>query len=480
MIAESLQKVRGRRPRVLVVGDVMLDQYVHGACERISPEAPVAVVAVAEDTAAPGGAGNVMGNLVALGAEVSAASVVGADSSGEQVRRLLAEQGVDVSGILVDSARRTSHKTRVLAAHQQMLRLDRESLAPITAQMATALLERMDVAGPFDAVLLSDYDKGVLTPAFTRQMIDWAQRRRLPVLVDPKGRDFSKYRGATLVTPNRREAARATGIELDSGSALRSAACHLRLNLDLDFVIITLSEDGMLVFDGQQSQVIAAAAREVFDVTGAGDTVLATLGFGIACGLPVPEAAHLANAAAAIVVGKLGSATADWDEIARHHRPSPEEDGGRIIQSLDRIEPIVERLRNAGQRIAFTNGCFDLLHRGHVAYLEASKALADVLIVGINSDDSVRRLKGPQRPVMSEADRAYLLASLRHVDYVVVFDQDTPLELIRRVQPDVLTKGLDYAGREVVGSRWAGEVRLIPLVDGRSTTATIDRIREAA
>jgi D-beta-D-heptose 7-phosphate kinase/D-beta-D-heptose 1-phosphate adenosyltransferase len=321
-------------------------------------------------------------------------------------------------------------------------------------------------------VLLSDYAKGVLSPALCQQIIGWARERSIPVLVDPKGADGSKYRRATLVTPNRKEASELTRVAIQDDEGLRAAGEQLRRELALDYAIITLSEEGLAVFDGRMSR-IRAAAREVFDVSGAGDTVLATLGFGLATGLNIHEAAELANRAAGIVVGKFGSATVTLDEIAAVG-------GASSIQSAAEIEQTAQQLRSQGRKIVFTNGCFDILHRGHIEYLRASKACGDVLIVGLNSDASVRRLKGPSRPVVSEADRAAILADLAAVDYVVIFGEETPYDLIRRIRPDVLTKGADYAGRQVVGSDLVSDVRLIPLVAGRSTTGTIDRIQKAA
>jgi D-beta-D-heptose 7-phosphate kinase/D-beta-D-heptose 1-phosphate adenosyltransferase len=359
----------------------------------------------------------------------------------------------------------------VVAARHQLVRIDRETTHAISAPTEQSLIEFIESSEPPAVVLLSDYAKGVLTPTLCQAVIRSCRARAIPVLVDPKGSDGSKYRGATLVTPNRKEAAELTGITIDGDDSLQAAGEKLRRELDLDFAVITLSEAGLAVFDGQMTQ-IRTAAREVFDVSGAGDTVLATLAVGLAGGLTIHAAADLANRAAGIVVGKFGSATVTLDEI--------DAAGGASIQSAAEIEATARRLRSQGRKIVFTNGCFDILHRGHIEYLRASKACGDVLIVGINSDASVRRLKGATRPVVPEDDRAAILGDLAAVDYVVIFSEDTPYELIRRIRPDVLTKGADYAGRTVIGSDLAGEVRLIPFVAGRSTTGTIDRIQKAA
>ncbi len=468
-------------PRVLVVGDLMLDHYLWGTSERISPEAPVPVVDVRREIVSLGGAGNVMNNLLAMGAEVMAASVVGDDESGQEVLAMLAAQGIDTAGIFREPGRQTSRKSRVIVTHQQVVRFDRETRASLRAESEAALLTWIQSQPAPAAILLSDYNKGVLTPAVTAALIRYGREQGIPVLVDPKGSDYSKYRGATLVTPNKKEAAQLTGVRIDSEAALLAAGQKLRRELQLRYAIITLSEEGMAIFDEHAPMTrIRAVARDVYDVTGAGDTVLATLGFALAAGATIHQAAQLANSAAAVVVGKLGSATATLAEIRQYEASLRQARASEVVQTADALAPVCERLRRQGKRIVFTNGCFDLLHRGHVEYLQASRDCGDVLIVGLNSDASVRRLKGPARPVLAEDDRAAILAALRAVDYVVIFHEDTPYELIRRLRPDVLTKGADYAGQEVVGSDLVDEVRLISFVAGRSTSSTIQRIKKAA
>ena len=471
-----MNRLRESPPQILVVGDVMLDHYVIGGCQRISPEAPVPVVKVEREAHSLGGAGNVVSNLRALGARVSLASAIGNDDAGRHVIDLLRQQQVPTDGLQLQAERRTSQKTRVVAARHQLVRIDRETTQPLCAESQRALIAAVFAGERPDAVLLSDYAKGVLTPELCQEVIGWARERRIPVLVDPKGADGSKYRGATLVTPNRKEASELTGIDTATDESLAAAGERLRQDLALEYAVITLSEAGLAVFDGRMTK-IQAAAREVFDVSGAGDTVLATLGVGIACGLPIHEAAELANRAAGIVVGKFGSATVTLDEIEAAGDASSRE---AAIQSAGEIERTARRLQGQGRKLVFTNGCFDILHRGHIEYLRASKACGDVLIVGLNSDASVCRLKGPARPVVPQEDRAAILADLAAVDYVVIFEEDTPYELIRRIRPNVLTKGADYAGRHVVGSDLVADVRLIPFVAGRSTSSTIDRIQRAA
>ncbi len=471
-----MRRYQNLAPRVMVVGDLMIDHYLWGKTERISPEAPVPVIDVQEESEVLGGAGNVINNLVALGARVYVASVIGDDENGRRLIGMLESLGVDTGAIVTDSMRKTTRKSRVIASHQQVVRFDSETRQEIgkgAEEKITAALERQlpDV----DILLLSDYGKGVLGDTFTQRIIATARKRGIKVLVDPKGRDYSKYRGATLVTPNKKEASEATGIEISDETALKEAGFRLKEELDLDMAMITLSEEGMAIFD-ESMRKIPTVAKEVYDVTGAGDTVLSTLGYVLACGGQIDEAARIANAAAAVVVGKLGSATATWDEIIAYETTLHESTTEHRIKERKALEESVQRLKNEGKRIVFTNGCFDILHLGHVKYLEVAKSFGDVLIVGVNSDASVRRLKGENRPVNPEFDRAYLLAALDAVDFVTIFDEDTPYELIRLVEPDVLVKGGDYAGKEVVGSDIAKEVRLVDFVDGKSTTKIIEKI----
>ncbi len=467
------------RPKLLVIGDLMIDHYLWGKTERISPEAPVPVIDVKNESEVLGGAGNVVNNLVALGAEVEVASVIGADENGERLRRMLDELGVGQEALIVEEGRSTTRKSRVIASHQQVIRFDSETRTPIDPQSEEKLLERVKVLleRGIDTVLISDYGKGVLTDSLTQGIIHLARERGIRVMVDPKGTDYSKYRGATAITPNKKEAGEATGIVITDEASLREAGFRLKEELELERAIVTLSEEGMAIF-GDSMQVIPTVAREVYDVTGAGDTVIATLGFVRACGGEIDEAARIANAAAAVVVGKLGSATASWEEIIAFEDALHESTTEFRIQDRETLAKTVERLRSEGKRIVFTNGCFDLLHLGHVKYLEKAKSFGDVLIVGLNSDDSVRRLKGETRPVNPEYDRAYLLAALEAVDYVSIFDEDTPLELIRIVRPDILVKGGDYRGKEVVGREIAGELRLVDFVEGRSSSGIIRKIND--
>ena len=473
-----MHSLRHNSPHILVVGDLMIDHYLQGASDRVSPEAPVPIVAIHDEGLSLGGCGNVVRNLRALGARVECASVVGTDSCGDDIVRLLGECDVDMQNIERVDSRQSSRKTRIVVANHQVGRFDRETEEPISQQCEALLTEKLvGQVSKFDALALSDYNKGVLQPSLTKALIRAARNHDVPVLVDPKGTDYKKYHGATLLTPNRKEAVKLTGIEILNDSSLQLAGQQLKEQLALSYVVITLSQDGLAVFSDRMTR-INAVSKEVFDVSGAGDTVLATLSFCLASGMPVVEAAQLANRAAAVVVAKFGSATTTWDEILGASTEEHSRDQG--IRSADEMAVIARRLRAQGRRIVFTNGCFDVLHRGHVEYLTDSRKCGDVLVVGINSDASVKRLKGPDRPVIREEDRASILAALRVVDYVVVFGGDTPCELISRIQPDVLTKGANYQRHEVVGADLVDDVRLISFHEGRSTTNTIDYIRRAA
>ncbi|ACZ12828.1 D-glycero-beta-D-manno-heptose-7-phosphate kinase [Sulfurospirillum deleyianum] len=470
-----MDRLRAYKPSLLVIGDVMLDHYLWGKCERISPEAPVQVVDVQKESVLLGGAGNVVNNLLSLGANVSVLSVVGDDENGNELLAMLEALGADAKGIVRQEGRKTSKKSRVIASHQQVVRFDSESKDEINEASSLALLRACEAYLPqVDAILLSDYGKGVLTPSFTCNIISLAKKHDKPLLVDPKGDDYSKYRGATLITPNKKEASIASKIAIKDEESLKKAGNFLKESLDLAYAIITLSEDGMAIF-GNTFHKMPTVAREVYDVTGAGDTVLASLAYALTCGLSMQEAASFANAAAAVVVGKIGSATVTLDEVDAY------EHALRSATSESKIKTKEQMLRllkaKKGQKIVFTNGCFDILHVGHVKYLEVAKSFGDMLIVGLNSDASIKRLKGPSRPINALEDRAYILAGLESVSYVVPFEEDTPLELIEAIMPDVLVKGADYEGKEVVGSHIAKEVRLVHFVEGKSTTNIIKKVQ---
>jgi D-beta-D-heptose 7-phosphate kinase/D-beta-D-heptose 1-phosphate adenosyltransferase len=465
-------ELKDKNPRVMVIGDLMIDHYLWGECERISPEAPVQIVEVQKETMVLGGAGNVINNLKTMGARLRVVSVVGDDENAIHMRSLLDKYE---DRLFVQAGRKTSKKSRLIAQKHQVVRFDNESKDDITKELENKILEYYKTAIiDVDIVLLSDYGKGVLTQRLTKEVIKIANANDKKVLVDPKGEDYAKYKGAYLITPNRKEASLATG--LDAKKQLQEVAVKLKEDLELEYAVITLSEDGIAYYK-DHLEIIPTVAREVYDVTGAGDTVLAAFGFALACGFDMGYAAKFANQAAAVAVGKLGSATVSIDEVIEYESSLNKSSGDEHIKSLGEIKQLCKNLKKRGKKIVFTNGCFDILHVGHVKYLEKAKENGDILIVGLNSDASVKRLKGEDRPVNGEYDRAYLLASLEVVDYVVIFEEDTPYELIKAVVPDLLVKGGDYKDKEVVGSDIAAEVMLVDFIDGKSTTAVIERIK---
>ena len=465
-----------KRPRILVIGDLMLDHYLWGSCERISPEAPVQVVNVNKETVVLGGAGNVVNNLTALGSEVSVISVIGDDEAGEELLKYLKEADVKCDSFVYEQKRKTSKKSRIIAGNQQIVRYDNESKHDISKQSEDALILALEkLISTVEILILSDYGKGVLTESVTPKLIEIARQAKVSVLVDPKGSDYSKYKHATMITPNKKEASESTGLDLENLEKVEEAGFMLKEKLSLDTALITLSEDGIAIFDSNM-RIHPTVAQEVFDVTGAGDTVIASLAFALATGNDIDAAVIFANAAAAVVVGKLGSATATIEEINAYNNSLGQHSSHAYIKTFDEIDSVVQSFRD--KKIVFTNGCFDILHAGHVTYLEKAKSFGDLLIVGVNADSSVRKLKGDSRPINNEQDRAYLLSALHAVDYVVIFDQETPLELIKIIKPDVLVKGGDYEGKEVVGSDIAKEVKLVDFVNGKSTTKTIEKIQK--
>ncbi len=455
--------------RVLVVGDLMIDHYIWGSCDRISPEAPVQVVNIKNETKRLGGCGNVVSNLIALGAEVGVISVVGDDELGGEILKLLKDRGAKAELVIAQKGRKSSQKSRVMVTHQQVIRLDTESTSDIDC--ADEIVGKFQgILDGYDIVLLSDYGKGVLSDYLTKQIISITKNSAKMVLVDPKGKDYSKYKGATLLTPNKKEASEALGFVIDSDEKLELALKTMKMNYELEYSLITLSEDGIGLL-AQKMVKFPALAKEVFDVTGAGDSVLATLGYCLASKMSIEDAIDNANLAAAVVVGKVGSADASWGEI--ESLKSKKIGFERKLVKLDELL----KVDRSGKSLVFTNGCFDILHFGHISYLQKAKMLGDILVVGLNSDSSVRGLKGDSRPVNTQFDRAAMLCAMEFVDFVVIFDDDTPYEMIKAIVPDVLVKGADYEGKVVVGSEFAKRVELIEFVEGKSTTNIIEKIR---
>jgi D-beta-D-heptose 7-phosphate kinase/D-beta-D-heptose 1-phosphate adenosyltransferase len=478
-LAALVDTLRGAR--VLCLGDVMLDRFVYGEVTRVSPEAPIPVCRITDETSMLGGAGNVVRNLVALGARADTVFVVGDDDPGREVSRLVDGLAGVKSVVLNEPGRPTTVKTRYFASGQQLLRADHESDAAIASTTEEALVraasKMLAVAG---VLVLSDYGKGALTPGVVARLIARARELDVPVIVDPKGTDYSRYRGATIVTPNRRELAEATGRKLGGDDDIVSAANSLIEACEIGAVLVTRSAEGMTLVAPRAAHHLKAEAREVFDVSGAGDTVVAWLAAACAAGIAPVDSARLANIAAGIVVSKSGTAVVHPDEVMDALRASELLSGERKAVSLAVALDRIAAWRRRGERIAFTNGCFDLIHPGHVSLLSQARATADRLVVGLNSDASTKRLKGPKRPIQSETARAAVLGSFAAVDLVVIFDEDTPTKLIEALRPDVLVKGADYRVDQVVGAEfvqsYGGRVVLAELAEGHSTTATIRRM----
>jgi len=463
---------------VWVVGDVMLDEYVTGAVERISPEAPVPVVRARASEHRLGGAANVARQIAALGARVSLAGVVGEDVAGETLRRLCSAERIDTQSLVTVTGRQTTRKLRVLGHSQQLLRVDWEDIDACNAPVTSRLLERLAARTPPDAIILSDYAKGVLTPELIASLV--RDRASVPIVVDPKHRDFGRYRGTSTVTPNLRELEAAAGQTLDVAdtAAMAAAARKLLAEAGITSMVVTLGDQGMLAIPAAEAEsVIPAIQREVYDVTGAGDTAIAVLTLALAARATLVQAARLANAAAGVSVGQVGAVAVSAASIRDALAARPE---GKLLLRQELVARAAA-WRTAGKRIVLANGCFDLLHAGHLALLGHAAKLGDVLVLAINSDASVRRLKGPERPLVPQAERAALLAALTFVDAVTIFEEDTPLAVLQAVRPDVLVKGGDYRPSEVVGRELVeaagGRVEIVPLTPDKSTSSLVARIR---
>ncbi|HVB81752.1 MAG TPA: bifunctional heptose 7-phosphate kinase/heptose 1-phosphate adenyltransferase [Candidatus Binataceae bacterium] len=478
--------------RVLVAGEVILDRYVMGDVSRVSPEAPIPILQVSRIEERPGNAGFVMANLRALGAQVSALSVVGADRNGALLREMFGDLGIDTRSVLVDPDRPTIVKERMLGsvqsanrATQQLLRVDQEAPHALGPAKEHALMRHLErELGRVDGVLISDINKGLLTPRLLRRLIDGARRRKIPVIVDPRlSEDFSIYRGATALTPNRYETEFATGARLVDRDAWMRAADELVGRLKLDACLVTLDRDGMYLSERRGPHTyIPTTPRAVYDVTGAGDVVLAVFGLFAIAGLGFASAARLANLAAGIEVSRLGTEIISREDLARALNPGPESAQRKIV-SVQELRPALARQRGAGRRVVFTNGCFDLLHAGHIEMLSFARAQGDMLVVGVNSDRSVRLIKGSERPIYPAAERALILAALEVVDHVVVFDETRAARIVRAVRPDVLVKGEDWRDKTVDGQlfveSYGGRVALAPLLPGYGTTLTLERLHAA-
>ncbi len=484
------------RPHVVVVGDFMLDRYTYGNAERLSPDAPVPVLHVQRTDSRPGGAANVALCLHALNCRVTCLGMTGDDEAGRVMRRYLQHEGCDASGLIVDPLRPTTVKQSLvgLAQHrhpQKMFRLDYEDSGFVDDAVAQQLLDRADgLLSDADVLCLEDYNKGLLSPAVCAKLIELANQRGVPVLVDPAATaDYSKYRGATCITPNRTEAELVTGGRADDEAAIGEMARHLAESLACEAVVLTLDRHGAVLMQrGAEPRCVPTVARHVYDVTGAGDMVLAALAAARGNGADWLTAVRMANLAAGLEVERFGIVPITLDEVLIAALRA--ELGGSKVRTPEQLRPEVEAWRRQGRSIAFTNGCFDVLHTGHVHLLRGAKATGDLLVLAVNNDASIRRLKGPERPILPEHDRVEMLAELQSVDYVVLFggdadyqggELDTPQPLLRALKPDVLVKGGQYAHEQVVGheivDEYGGRIVTIPHVEGRSTTQIVQRIR---
>jgi len=469
------------RLKVLVIGDLMLDRYIWGDVDRISPEAPVPVIRHARRTECAGGAANVTMNLAGLGVESYLSGYWGADTEQAQLKQILTDAKVNTQAV-VSTARPTISKTRIVGRTQQLLRLDIESSdKPAETEESDLLRLSLDILPKMDAVVLSDYAKGVLTAEFCEQIIRAARKAGIPVLVDPKARDLSKYSGATTVCPNLNELSLATGVPVEETEALLAAAQKQLLEHDFGSLTVTMSENGIQLLQRGSSRHFAARAQEVFDVSGAGDTVIATLAACLAGKLDLETSVDLANLAAGVVVGKVGTVPIAAHDLISLLTQSTSVAAQEKILDRERLKLRVAEWRDAGETIVFTNGCFDLLHVGHITLLEDCRRFGSKLVLGMNTDASVRCLKGPSRPIVGEKERARIMAALAATDAVVLFDEETPLELIREIKPDVLVKGGDYTESTIVGApevrARGGEVIVVPLTPRHSTTGLLERAR---
>jgi D-beta-D-heptose 7-phosphate kinase/D-beta-D-heptose 1-phosphate adenosyltransferase len=470
------------RGRIMVVGDLMLDEYVWGTVERISPEAPVPVLSVTNEEFTLGGAGNVAKNIAVLGGRVAVAGVVGKGAHGRRLREELSAIGADVEAVFDEPGRPTTRKTRVIAEHQQMMRIDREISIDISNSSAAKLIRQVKSCLPStDVLLISDYGKGVVTRRVVSELAAAAAAAGKIAIADPKSIDYSKYAGLTLITPNKKEAALASGIEIRDESGLFAAGRRLLETVAIEKLLVTCGKDGMVFFErGAEPLKVGTRARQVYDVSGAGDTVAAVLSLGLAAGFGYPDAIRLANTAAGVVVGKVGTAAVTRAELMEALQPGVEP-SARKQKTLSEMAQLAGELRRAGKRIVLTNGCFDLLHAGHIRLFAASRAFGDALVVALDDDESVRQLKGAGRPVIGATERVRILSALDSVDYVMVFATRELDRVIEAVRPDVLTKGSNYENDTVIGrelvERLGGRVALVPVTESVSSTRIIDTIK---
>lgn len=494
----KLPWLKPKKPiQVAVIGDFIVDEYLEGDVHRISPEAPVPVHNVKSSRIVPGGAANVALNVQKLGGQVSAFGVVGADASGDYLHLALADEGVTTSGLMRAQDITTIRKTRVSSGKQQLLRIDWEKIEPIAKPQQDELVAALKDAA-IDVILVSDYGKGGLPDSYLRRVIEFALKEGIPVAIDPKGNDYDRYAGATLITPNRKEALWALSLDNASEIGREPLAQQLHSRYAINHVLLTLGAEGMLLLEstkdrGEGTQhYLPAEKREVYDVSGAGDTVIAVMALVLGSGSPLAEGMYFANVAAGLECEKWGTYPISQAELLaelgkgqgldKNGRGEPRGSTGKIFD-VEGFLTERQRLKDEGKTLVFTNGCFDLLHSGHVDYLEQARSLGDALIVAVNTDASISRLKGPTRPLQELVHRQRVLAGLAAIDYLVAFDQDTPLEVIEAIMPDILVKGADYTVEQIVGSKEViaagGEVHTITLTEGQSTSSIVAKIEQA-
>ncbi|NDF11433.1 MAG: D-glycero-beta-D-manno-heptose-7-phosphate kinase [Proteobacteria bacterium] len=468
--------------KVLCIGDLILDHFIYGQVSRISPEAPVPILQIARETSMLGGAGNVVRNILSLGGSAAFISVIGHDAAGKNLTALVGEEKNIEAYLQPEKGRLSTIKTRYIAGNQQLLRADKEVTEAISADTEKKITSLIRTLVPdTSVVVLSDYAKGVLTDTIIKESITAARKAKIKTIIDPKRRDLSIYSGASILTPNVNELALATGLPVETDEDVVKAAKAVIKRFDFEAVLVTRNQKGMTLVTATGKHFhYPAAAQEVYDVSGAGDTVIATLAICLSSGLSLDESVFLSNIAAGIVVGRVGTAAVYRTELKTALLTHNLVAGTRKILPQKSALAYLARLRDSGKKIGFTNGCFDLIHPGHVSLMEQAKAACDVLVVGLNSDDSVKRLKGKDRPVQNEMSRALVLASLEAVDVVMLFREDTPIELIKAIKPDVLIKGADYTVDTVVGGdfvqKYGGKVLLAKLSKGESTTNIVKKL----
>ena len=471
------------RPKILVIGDLILDEYIWGGVSRISPEAPVPILETRSENLALGGAANVANNLVGLGCEVHLCGAIGQDEKGDKLLKTIHDRSIQTEGIFRFVHRPTTTKIRIIAHNQQILRVDKEDNRPITEETEKKLIQYINQVIPtMDGVICSDYHKGILTEKVIKAVMRKAQKSEKAVIVDPKNSDFSLYKGATVITPNLREVASSVPIKIKDQEDLGRAAEYLLNLTKAQAILITQGKDGMSLYKSKERLIsIPTVAKEVFDVTGAGDTVISVFSMAMFVGFDYQEAAWLSNMAASVVVGKVGTAVVTLEEINEFLQEEMLRTSHTVL-GLEELKKIISMAKSTDKKVVFTNGCFDLIHGGHIEFLQKAKSLGDILVVGLNTDQSVKKLKGENRPIKNERERANILSALKYIDYITMFNETTPEKLIREIRPDILVKGDDYKIDEVVGREivegYGAKVELIPIVKGHSTTGTLEQILE--